>query len=202
MRASASADEVERALDDVLSQIDPVTLAADVGSPIDAARMSFLLDSVTVDSDRTFFDTVCAFQAHLLRHLGEIPPETKSEALADDVYEQIQKAFAREGGIEGAISEAKSAVRGGMRRVLDAMTDHLKRERMAMRVNRILKESLEDVDWEGRLAFAKAFLKRMEPHLPEDLREEKAEQCAHHYEELARTYVRSMEGVRELLRRL
>ncbi|MCX7013947.1 MAG: hypothetical protein NTW86_15580 [Candidatus Sumerlaeota bacterium] len=198
----AGLDAAEQTLDWVLSQMDEETMAFEIGVPIDAARMSFLCQSATVESDTEFFDAVEAFYLHLLRHLGEVPANATSPALADESHDLLRRSFVREGGMEAALANARVGVNGGMRHVFDGLTEQFKRERSEKRINRVLKESMDPMAWEAKVAFAQRFLKRIEPNLPPDLRGEKAEQCAHHYEDLVRAYVSSMEQLKSLLRRL
>ncbi len=193
---------IEARLQWTLSQLDKKTMAAEIGSAIDGARLCFLPASVSVDSDEEFYQTIHRFYAHLLRHIGEISGSAHNDSLADAAHDLLRAAYWREGGIEAALAEARWPVKGGMRRVLDMMTDRFKGERTEKRINRALKESLDPLSWTDRVAFARCFLRRIEPDLPEELSAKKAEQCAHHHQELVRAYADSMENLKDALRRL
>jgi len=196
---SSPVNRPQGALDEVLSQISARAMNDSVGRVADTARLSFLLQDVTVDSDQEFHDTIRSFFLHLARHSGRVT-QADPEAAADDAYALLTRAFSRHGGPQAALSEAREGVHGGMRYILDLMTDQYKREETEKRVTRVLKECLDQKNWEEKVAFMKAFLDRLGPDLFPEIKARNPEQCAHHYEVLVRAYVDSMEQVKNLLR--
>lgn len=85
--------EPDQILDSVLAQIDPVSLSEHVGKPIEAARISYALDTVVVDSAEDFYDIVYSYYFHLCRRLGEISSDTASDALNDEAHVLLERAF-------------------------------------------------------------------------------------------------------------
>ncbi len=186
----------DNVLDAILHHIDERALAGSIGAPIDGARLAFNLSSVTVDNDAAFFETIEAFYIHLCRHISGAPIAIPDDSLRDDAHALLDDAYTRYGGVTAAIAEGREGVRGGMRRVLDEMTECFKKERMGNRVRAVLKESLAGMNWEGKLSLAHVLLQRLEPGLPGEDRKEKTEQCAHHDEELLQAYAASMDEMK------
>ena len=192
----------EMALDTVLTQIDSEFLAKTIGLPIDTARTTYMLDSVTVDSQEQFYDTISAFYLHMQRHACGVSDSTDLNSVRDDAIAFVERTFADQGGIEAALAEARDAIYGGMRFILDAMTEQFKTERQIKHVNRRLKEALDPLDSRSRISFMGALLKRLGPHLPEEVRSAPPERFAKHYEIIVKTYVKSLGKVKELFRAL
>jgi len=189
------------AVDAVLEEIDAETLNATIGAPIDAARAGYALEEATIDSHEEFYDTVCAFYTHLLRHTGVISAAS-DEHLAEDALALLQKAFADRGDVDAALAEARDGINGGMRNVLDAMTECFKAEQQTRRVSRVLKEAVDPLDWKERVSFTSGLLARLAPLLPPEMRSLPPERFARHYETIARAYVSTLDGLKKLLRRL
>jgi hypothetical protein len=196
----AGSEEGQATLDTLLSELDSASLARTIGLPIDTARATYVLDRATVASHEEFLDTVSAFYLHVCRYVngGPVPPEVvKDEALA-----LLQAAFADRGGVEAALAEARTPVHGGMRYILDALADRLKLERQIKHVNRVFKEALDPLDSEARIGLMAAFLKRVGPSLPPEMATMPPERLAKQYEAIVRTYVASLDKVKELVRSL
>jgi hypothetical protein len=194
--------DAEATLDILMSEIDEVSLAETVGLPIDTARATYVLDSATVDSHDEFLDTISAFYLRVCRHVhpGACPADI--EAARDEAVALIEGAFAGRGGLEAALAEARTPVHGGMRYVLDVMADRLKAERQIKHVNRVFKEALDPLDSLSRTSLMAAFLRRIGPALPEEIRAAPPERFAKHYEVIVKTYVESLNRVKEVLRTL
>ena len=120
--------------------------------------------------------------------------------LGPDAVALLERAFAKWGGFNGALAEARWPTRGGLRAALDAMTDQLKTEQQAKYVSYVFKEAIDALDHDARAAFVAALLDRLRPDLPADLQEQPAERFVDHYEAIARAYVDSRDQVNGLLR--
>lgn len=192
----------EAAVDVAMDEISAEALAAKIGAPIDAARASYLMDEVTVDSYEAFQDAVAAYYLAMLRHTGAAPVEGGIEAIAAEAFSLLQRAFETQGGADAAWAEAQFGTSGGMRLVLDTLTEQYKTDRQSQHVERVLKEILDPLDWDARTAFMQALLERLGPHLPPDLRRQPPERFARHYPIILKTYVQSLDRVKQLLRNL
>lgn len=200
--ATSGSDPQRAALDAVVSQINAEALAERISRPIDTARACYNMDSVTVEDHEQFNAVVAAFHLHLLRHRNLVAASTDEEAVRADALALLECAFDRSGGYRAAYAESRDAVAGGLRFVLDSMTDQFKREEQAKDINRVLKDALDPLDWQAKVQFVAALMNRLAEHLPPDLSRRPAGELACHYEILARAYVQSIDQVKQAFRRL
>lgn len=191
--ATRSMDELVRA---TLDAISAERLAREVNLPGDNARARFVLPSVIVEDYDLFNDTITAFHLALLRHTDESnPPAQPHEAMA-----LLQRAYADEGGLPAARAEAKFAVNGGMRTIIDRCTAQYQAEQRSKRVNRVLAEALDPLDWEGQVAFTRALLKHLRGVLPEEMKDVEPARLARRRDDIVRAYVYGLDRVQRLVR--
>ena len=86
--------------------------------------------------------------------------------------------------------------------MLDAITEQIKFEMQTEYIQRVFKEALDPMDWAERVSFMRGALTRLSAFLPAELVKEPPERFARHYEEIARTYVLSLDKVKKLFRKL
>ena len=194
--------EASAAVDTVVEQISADALAQKVGLPIDNARAVYVMEYVTIESHELFCQTIAAFYLALLRHTDAASCSADPRTVADEATALLDRAFADKGSAVGALAEARDGTRGGMRFVLDVMTEHYKTKRQTQYVNRVLADALDPLDWDGRVAFVAALLERLGPHLPADIRSAPPKRFARHHDQIVHAYVQSLDRVKQLLRTL
>lgn len=189
--------------DTITSMINEQALAQEVGIPLDSARGSYTLTSSTVQTYEEFLDTLQSFYVHLHRRTGGPPTEGLEATKArDEAIALLKRSFRRKGDDSVAFVRAKDGTEGGMRSVLDAMTEQLKAERQGAYVQRILKEAIDALDWDDRVAFMRGAMERLGPLLPPELKNEPVERFAPNGEVIAQTYVQALDRMGQLLRTL
>lgn len=196
-----SSGNTDASLDVVLREIAQEAVANRIALPIDSARSTYVMDGVIADSHAAFLDTVTAFYLHVLRHTGVIAGTVDAGvSVGPEAHALLERTFARDGGLAGALAEAMSGTRGGFRFILDAMTDQLKREHSEKYVAHILRQAIDPMDWDAKVAFMGAFLRRVASSLPGDISIETPERYAAQYDTIVRAYVSSMDQVRSVLK--
>ena len=80
------------------------------------------------------------------------------------------------------------------------MTAEFKLEQQAQQIRRVLKDALDPLDFQARVAFMVELLKRL--HLEGSPAEHLAQRAARHYEELVPLLVRSLDDFQQRLRSL
>ena len=189
------------AVDQVISKIDARGLAKAIGIPIDTARATWRLDSLTVRSDEQFFETIAAFYLHLKRHISASAQLTDDGTVKADSVELVERAFANKGGLKAAMTEAGEAIHGGMKFILDVMTEQFRTQRQAAYVNQVIKQAISPLDVNAQLSFITVLLKRLSAHLPAEVVASPPERFLEHYEELVKEYVKSLDRINEVFRR-
>ena len=185
----------------IFSEIDADALAV-IGHPIDLARATYLLESVTVRSYNDFVDTITSFYVHLMRHTRKISEPVDIATAGAEALELLEKAFSKNGGFNAALSESKMPVSGGLRFILDKMTEQLKMEQQEKHVNHVLKSVLDPLDWGSKVRLMEALLKRLQCHLPADIVSQPPDRFAVQYEGIVKAYVRSADQMKSVFRSL
>ena len=185
----------------ILSEIDAEALTL-IGIPLDAARASYLMESVTVDTYDAFIETITSFYLHLVRHTRVVSEPIDLNGAGAEAFSLVERAFSKEGGFKEALSEARHGGRGGIRYVLDKMTAQLKMEEQEKHIHHILRATLDPLDWEGKVHIMRDLMKRLRLHLPHEITSQPPEKFAVHHEALVKEYARSMDQVTSLFRSL
>ena len=187
--------------DTIISMINEQALAREIGIPVDSARASYTLPSSTVETYAEFLDTLQAFYIHLKRYVGgntaSVPDmvNARSEAVA-----LLERAFLHRGQGEAAFAKARDGTEGGMRAVLDAVTEQCKTEEQAKHILRIFKDAISEMEEEEKVRCMRGAMKRLGPFLPADLRNEPAERFVKNWEAIIQAYVQSIDRISQLLR--
>lgn len=131
---------------------------------LDEARLSFVVEHDGPWEAPAFIDLIASFYAHTFRHAGITLPANTAH-LQGLAMSLVNQAFAREGGYKAAIANAQDHVHGGMRRVLDLMTDTLKAQLRAADTYNANALALDGRDYDKALAQAKHLARQLpQPH--------------------------------------
>lgn len=187
-------------LNDLLDAIRPTVIAREVGLPIDSARGSFMLSKAIADTKQEALHTVEAFYLHLLRHTGSVGAEVERQHVAHEAMDLFARVFAREGGVTAGYEEARTGSNGGLRHVLDRMTDGYKHEQRERRIAYIVEQAVGTLEWDERVAFVEAFIREYPHAVPPELAGSPPERFASDTALILRTFVESTERVREKFR--
>jgi len=186
--------------DTVTAQISEQALAKKFAIPIDSARASFVLASSTVGSYDEFIEIVESFFVHLQGYLStDIPAVSNLQLIGGKALALLEVTFRDYGGPEGAFARARDGTDGGLRSVLDAMTEQYKKQLQVEEVNVVLEKALTDMDWQDRVSFARGAMERLGPFLSAEMRDEPPERFAKHAGEITKTCIRSISSIRQLL---
>lgn len=183
-------------LEATLDAISAETLAREIGIPADEARAGFVLPGVIIEDYDLFNDTITAFHLTLLRHTdgNDAVPQP------DEALSLLERTYADQGGLAAARAEGMYGVEGGMRTILDRSTEQYKMEQRYKRVNRVLKEALDPLDWDRQLEFTKSLLERLRPDLSGKLEDADPRRFVRRRDEIVRAYVMGMDRLQSLIR--
>ena len=205
-RSKAASDKPEddrdqRLVDSIISQIDSTSLAKTVGVPIDTARATYMLNSLTVKTNEEFHDVITSFYLHLQRHMHSVSESVDINTVRDDAVALVERTFADKGGTIATMNEACDAIHGGMKFILDCLTEQFKTECQTKHVNRVIREALGPLNRQAQICFISALLKRLALHLPGEIATASPERFIDHYEIIVKAYVKSLDKINEIFRR-
>jgi hypothetical protein len=195
-------EEAEAAVEAVISEINERALSEKIGVPIDEARNSFTGAKVQVGSYAEFNQTIEAFYAHLLLHTEGLVGSVEGMPAGKDAQQLLKRAFSRRGGYEAALAEATEPTRGGLRYVLDILTDRFKMDKQENHVYGVLRDALDVGDMDAKREFMRVFRERVGPKLPAEIHSLPVDALAKNYEKVVRAYVRAQDQFERVLRRL
>ena len=199
-KKDAILDSAEGKLDVIQAEISAEALATKFGIQIDSARATYVIDSVIVKSYDGFYDSTISFFVHLIRHTRNLSDPVDMKVVGAEAFELLEKAFSREGGVQAAYAEALCGLRGGMKLVIDQITEAFKKEEQYKYVNFVFKAALDPLDWDGKVALMGELLKRLKNHLPSEIVSQPPERYARYYETILRAYIHSIDQVKSLFR--
>ena len=198
----AGANHEEETLEWILSEISRETLTNKFSLPIDTARAVYIMDSVTVTSHEEFKEVITSFYLHLLRHVRKISEPVDLEEAQTEAFDLLEKTFSRRGGSQAAQAEAKTPLRGGIRFVLDMVTEAFKREEQEKHVRSVLKTAMDPLDRKGKTRIMEALMKRLSIHLEPGINSEDYAYFAPYFELIIKSYVQSVEQMNSLFQSL
>ena len=179
----------EDIIKNIIVEMSEENLTNKIGSELDQARVSYIQKSILVNDGSEFNEVITSFYIHMLRYIQSPEGHMKKSAAAAEAVALISKTFHDTGGYEAALAECKYGINGGLRYVLDMMTNYLKKEKYEKYKDMVLKESIDPLDWDMKVKMAAACKNRYGHYLPIDYRNMEAEQLAHHLERAIRLIV-------------
>lgn len=189
-------DVKQSKLQDILSKISVEALTHSIGMKIDLARISFMLDSVVVLDFEEFRRLLLFYYLHILINLNRITVPVNFDLLDSEVSALLERTFLNRGGTKAAFNESLNGFQGGMRLILDQLTDQFKNEEMEKRINHVLRYSLDPLDWGIKVSLIKDLLEALKPILPPEIYNEQPAKYANQYETLVRSYINSMDQLK------
>lgn len=185
-------DSENRVFHTIVSLINEQALAQKFGV-IDSARACFILESLRVESYEELINTLQAYYIHLQRYVGSSPEVPDMGEARSETIKLLERTFYDKGDDKAAFVRARDCTQGGIRSILDMMTEQYKAEKQAAYINRVFKDAVADMDWEERIKCIRAIIKEVGRFLPEGLKDQPPERFARSdetIETIIRTYVR------------
>jgi len=200
-KISASATGTDAELfDAITAEIREPALVRQFDLPIDSARASYVLASSAVASYDEFLTIVESFFVHLQSHLNpEAITASNLQQAANGGLDLLEQAFWKYGGSAAAFARACHGTDGGLRSVLDTMTERYKAEKRAGHIRTFLQRALKGIDPTDQVRFARGAMERLGPMLPAELRRESPERFAKQIDQIARAYAKSVGSIERLL---
>jgi hypothetical protein len=192
-------EDIEETLQSILTEINQEAILRHVSRPIDTARATFSPGMATTNSVDEFNEIVTSFYIHLQRHTYRIVEPVDLNSSSTEASEILENAFSQKGGWDAALTEAETGVNGGIRFVLDVVTEHFKHIQKEKYLNQALKTALRPLDWEEQVSLTQAILKRMEHNLPQQVVLQ-PEKYAKELKDILKTYVQSQDKLKSMLR--
>ena len=189
-------------LDSLLSQVDELAIAQNVGIPHDEARMGYALSVNTVGSFEEFTGLIANYYNHhvsrCVLHGGALS-RTEAAGRAKEILEQD---YRKQGGNSiTAYNDAHDGTNGGLRIVLDRLAEQLKAESVERYIRDAFDRYVDPTSWEQKVDIIRQFIARFSRMLSSAIHPDQPERYAQNYEELIRAYVDGLKRTSSVFRR-
>lgn len=199
--ASTFADDAtpQDRLDWLLQYRSELPTANRIDCDIDEARLSFRPEATAINNPDSFIDLITAYLAHVKRH-AKLATPLSPHLLTAEAVGLVEEAFAREGGSRAAMANALDHTQGGIRGVLDRMTDTLKARYRRADISSAHMLAIDRQDLDASVIQARELLERLGPLLPERFRSLPPEFIVADLEMLVHETVQAGDRLTQLLR--
>lgn len=173
----------EQLLRKILFELSDTIFTEKIGKLLDEARANYSIKTVTIKDASEFNQAITGFFIHLMRHTQSPEGHVSYDAASSEAIDRLTEAFRNKGGYEGALAEAKTGIKGGLRYIFDVMTDYEKADKMGKYKIMVLKEAIDTFDWESKVKMSAHILKQYGRYLPGAFKTLEPEQLAHYLDE-------------------
>ena len=191
------------AIDNLLAALDERQLAQEVGLKHDEARVSYQLQSNTVADFEAFTDIIAEYYNHQFTQCvsgGGALPRSEAAGFAKEILTQAYRR--RNGDIVAAFNDARDGTNGGLRVILDTLADGLKAESVERYIREMFDKHIAPNSWDDKVDIIRQFIAQCGTNLASSIDSSQPERYAQNYEELIRSYVRSLQATSSVFRRL
>jgi len=190
-------------INSLISELDERTIAQRIGIPHDEARMRYPLANNTVRSFDEFNRIIANFLNHqvsmCISHGGRL---SVSQA-ASWAKELLEREYRRQGGdIVSAYNDARDGTNGGLRAIIDVITESLKTESIERYVRDTFDRYVAPNSWGTKVEIIRQFIDYCGIHLSSSIRRDQPERYAQNYQELIHSYVTALRQTSSIFRRL
>lgn len=189
-------------LDRILHELDETYIVNHITIKHDEARNQFRLTGMTCADDIEFDDVIANYYNHHFT-LCVAPGGTLSRAdAAGKAKEIIESEYRRKGQNKlNAYSDGKSGTNGGMRAIIDMITEALKREAVERHVRDVIDRYVAPTNYEEKKQIVQELVDRIPGNISH-IDRDNPERYANNYEELIRALVENIRQQSTQFRRL
>lgn len=174
----------------LISELDESKIAKEIAIKHDESRMKYSLKKNTVKNFDEFSFEIGKFTAYQVSKCiscgGSLSPDQASSWAKD----LLEREYRRHGSnLIGAYNNAHDGTNGGMRAVLDTITDALKAESIERYVRSVFDRHIPPDSWPQKVLIMKQLFENFGTLFPATIRKDQPERYAQNYQELIRGYV-------------
>jgi len=188
---------------ELMAELDERNIARRVGIPHDEARMRYALSSNTVQNFDEFTRIISDYYSRhftaCVSHGGRL---SASEA-ASAAKELLEREYRRRGGdIVTAYNDAHDGTNGGMRVILDTISEGLKAESVERYIRDAFDRYVAPNLWEQKVEIIRQFIVQCGVHLASSIQADQPERYASNFRELIMAYRAGLQRTSSIFRRL
>lgn len=187
----------------LLAELEERRIAQVVGIPLDEARMRYALQSNTVSSFAEFDSVITEFYNYLfttcVSHGGSLSA-SEASSRAKEILEREYRN--NNGDIVMAYNDGHDGTNGGMRVVLDIITQGVKTAAVENHIRHAFDLHVAPNAWEQKVEIIRQFFAQCGSLLSTSIRTDQPERYASSYLDLIRSYCFALQKTSSIFRRL
>jgi len=185
-------------LNAIIQLLDEENIARVVSIRHDLAREQYSMKKAVVQSFDEFKAEVTRFYQYqycitITGSTNVVVPEWMASGFAIDI---LERAFSKDGGLEGAYRIAQKGVQGGMRAILDAIYKILKAQQEEQYIDYVLRSHVDPLDWNDKVDLMTQYLQRFGRNLPAGAQVKSAMELAIRYEDFLKLHMKALQTIR------
>ena len=186
----------------LLDALDERTIARQIGIPNDETRMNYPLSRNTVGGFNEFSDIITDYyNYHFTQCVTGGGALTSAEA-GGRAKELIEREYRKRGGdITMAYNNAHDGTNGGMRAVLDIISEGIKTESVERYIRQMFDYHVTPNSWDDKVDIIRQFIRHCGGQLSNAIQASQPEAYASNYEQLIRSYVTNLQQTSSMFRR-
>lgn len=190
-------------IDELVHSLLDTTMAQRVTLAHDDARERYHPPSLTVPNWRAFEDVIADYyRFHYGLCVAAGAALSRAYALGK-VKELLEREYRRRrSDIMGAFADAMEGTNGGLRAVLDSISEGLKAESVQFYVQNQFDSRVAPNCFEAKVEIIRQFIERFGAQLGDTIQRNRPERYAQNYQDLIRAYVAGLQQTSSIFRRL
>ena len=189
-------------IEKLLEELDERTIAKKVGIPNDQARMSYSLQTNTVESFDEFSKIIGDYYNHHFSKCISLGGKLSDSEATGRAKEILESEYRRRGhDIVTAFNDAHDGTNGGMRNILDTIADRLKDESVERYMRNVFDRHIAPNAWDQKVEIIRQLIDRTGVDLGSSIDKDQPERYAHNYMELIRAFIDGLKKTTAVFRR-
>lgn len=184
----------------MLELLDERNITNVVGMKHDIAREQYVVTRRTVGSYQEFNEEITRFIQYELRATLGSPAVPQYMASSQGIG-IIERAFSNIGGLQGAFEIASTGIRGGVRTIIDALYESIKRDEEKSYIEYVLRTEVDPLSFDDRTALMQQYINRYRHNFPQGMRIPTGFELAGNYEGIVLMHVEVINAIRLGIRR-
>jgi hypothetical protein len=182
-------------LDKIVADLDPEKINKEVELKHRETRNKYKLENTQIKDYNKFFKEVTEYLKH--HHKGVFKADLPDHMAGGRARHLLDELYKKQGGIIGAVKEAKS---GNMARVLDNLAAAMESEERSNYVQHVMNR-IDPQDFDGHIGLVKQYKSKFGQFMPKGMKTKSDEQLAHDYESLIDHHVKVVEEAKSALKK-
>ncbi len=186
----------------LLEALDERTIAKKIAIANDETRMQYQLRSNTVSSFDEFSSIIADYYNYHFTKCVSGGGSLSSAEAGGRAKEIIEREYRKRGGdIVAACNNAQDGTNGGMRAVLDIISEGIKADSAERYIREMFDRHVAPNSWDDKVEIIRQFMRRCGGELAGSVDLQQPEAYASNYEGLIRSYVTALQQTSSMFRR-